>query len=80
MTGACTFGAGGGAVGWAGFVSGDSATRGSGTGVGIGAAGASIFGGDATLGGGGGDDVEAGGGELVLQLLNRSRSLAMESR
>ena len=55
-------------------------------GLGFFAADASTFGGDvtlgggATLGGGGGDAVEAGGVELVLHPLNRSRSLAMAYR
>ena len=90
--GSCTLGAGGGAVGWARSVSGGSATRGGGMGVGIGVAGASTFVGDTTYGGGAtlgggvtlggswGDAVGAGVGELVLQLLSRSRSFAMVSR
>ena len=104
VTGSCTLGVGGGAVGGAGSVSGVGATCGGGVGTGIGAAGVSTLGGDATLGcgatlgsgatlgggttlgggatlGGGGVDASgAGSGELFLQLLNRSQSLAMAYR
>ena len=46
----CTLGTGGGPIGWADSVSGGGAIRDGGTGIGIGAAGASTFGGGATHG------------------------------